>query len=33
MNLVTLADENLKTFGEYPFIIFEVCALTYPAAS
>ncbi len=23
MNLVTLADENLKKFGEYPFIIFE----------
>jgi long-chain acyl-CoA synthetase len=23
MNLVTLADENLKSFGEYPFLIFE----------
>jgi long-chain acyl-CoA synthetase len=23
MNLITLADENLKSFGEYPFLIFE----------
>ena len=23
MNFVTLADENLKSFGEYPFLIFE----------
>jgi len=28
MNLVTLADENLKGFGEYPFLIFEDVALT-----
>ena len=28
MNLVTLADENLKMFGEYPFIIFEDATFT-----
>jgi len=28
MNLVTLADENLKNFGEYPFIIFEDATFT-----
>ena len=28
MNLVTLADENLKMFGEYPFIIFEDVTFT-----
>ena len=28
MNLVTLADENLRNFGEYPFIIFEDATFT-----
>ena len=28
MNLVTLADENLQMFGEYPFIIFEDVTFT-----
>jgi long-chain acyl-CoA synthetase len=28
MNLVTLADENLQRFGEYPFIIFEDATFT-----
>jgi len=28
MNLVALADENLKRFGEYPFLIFEDAAFT-----
>ena len=28
MNLVALADENLKSFGEYPFLIFEDATFT-----
>jgi long-chain acyl-CoA synthetase len=28
MNLVTLADENLRNFGEYPFIVFEDATFT-----
>ena len=28
MNLVTLADENLRNFGEYPFIIFKRATFT-----
>ena len=28
MNLVTLADENLQMFGEYPFIIFQDVTFT-----